>query len=153
MPQFGAAVWCRTRSILGQLDVVLIEHSFPERPVSCFGPLDKPINLFRQNRYLKKGSANSVSENSVARKRILLAGGNGTLGYNTLRRLACDTRYDVTALVRNINAPSIADLTDKICFIEHDLNDVVYTAQIFERVSPELVVHCAASGMRPPRGS
>jgi nucleoside-diphosphate-sugar epimerase len=83
----------------------------------------------------------------------LLTGGNGTLGYNILKRFANDEQYQVVAPVRNIQSPAVQSLSDKIQFIEHDLSDVVHTAQIFERVNPTVIVHCAASGLRPPRGS
>jgi nucleoside-diphosphate-sugar epimerase len=87
------------------------------------------------------------------RTRVLLTGGNGTLGYNILRRLASEERFYVVAPVRNLDSSAAHDLKNEIHFIEHDLNDTVHTAQIFERVNPHVIVHCAASGLRPPRGS
>lgn len=87
------------------------------------------------------------------RKRILVTGGNGTLGYNILRRLSVETRYQVVAPVRDLQSRSVQDLEDNIQFIEHDLNDAIHTAQIFERVCPDVIVHCAASGLRPPKGT
>jgi nucleoside-diphosphate-sugar epimerase len=90
---------------------------------------------------------------NTARKRILITGGSGTLGHNVLKRLADDERYQVVAPVRNIRSPVVASFSGRIKFIEHDLSDLVHTAQIFERVNPEVIVHCAASGLRPPRGS
>lgn len=85
--------------------------------------------------------------------RVLLTGGNGTLGCNILRRLASEPRYHVVAPVRNLDSSAVHNLKDKINFIEHDLNDAIHTAQIFERVNPHVIVHCAASGLRPPRSS
>ena len=87
------------------------------------------------------------------RQKILITGGSGTLGYNILKRLANDERYHVVAPVRNINSDAVRTLSGKVQFIEHDLSDAIHTAQIFERVSPAVIVHCAASGLRPPRGS
>jgi nucleoside-diphosphate-sugar epimerase len=87
------------------------------------------------------------------RRRVLVTGGNGTLGYNILRRLALDERYHVVAPVRCTNCASIQALADKIQFVEHDLSDAIHTAQIFERVNPETIVHCAASGMRHANGN
>ena len=87
------------------------------------------------------------------RQKVLITGGSGTLGYNLLRSLASDHRYEVVAPVRNIKSPSIMALADKVQFIEHDLSDSIHTAQIFERVNPTIIVHCAASGLRPPRAS
>lgn len=86
-------------------------------------------------------------------KRILLTGASGTLGYNILRRLANDPRYSVAAPVRDINSTVIQAFADKVQFIEHDLSDAIHTAQIFERLNPDIIVHCAASGLRPPKGS
>lgn len=85
--------------------------------------------------------------------RLLLTGGNGTLGYNILRRLASEPRYQVVAPVRDLGSSAVHHLKDSIKFIEHDLNDAVHTAQVFERVNPHVIVHCAASGLRPPRNS
>ncbi len=87
------------------------------------------------------------------RPKILLTGGSGTLGYNILRQLANDGRYQVVAPLRDIRSVATEVLSDKIQFIQHDLSDAIHTAQIFERVNPSVIVHCAASGLRPPRAS
>lgn len=86
-------------------------------------------------------------------RRILLTGGNGTLGYNILRRLAQDGRYRIVAPVRKIVPAWAQALAGPVQFIEHDLSDAIHTAQIFERAKPAITVHCAASGLRPPKGS
>ena len=86
-------------------------------------------------------------------QRILLTGGNGTLGYNILRRLAQDGRYHIVAPVRKIVPAWTRALAGQVQFIEHDLSDAIHTAQIFERAKPDITVHCAASGLRPPKGS
>ena len=100
-----------------------------------------------------KGADNTLGDNNKVPQRILLTGGNGTLGYNILKQLANDERYQVVAPLRNIQSPVVQILSGKVQFIQHDLSDAIHTAQIFERVSPTVVVHCAASGLRPPRGS
>jgi nucleoside-diphosphate-sugar epimerase len=87
-----------------------------------------------------------------SRQKILVTGGTGTLGYNILLRLARDERYQVIAPVRNIKAIADPSLTDRIQFIENDLSDAIHTAQILERVKPAVIVHCAARGLRPPKG-
>jgi nucleoside-diphosphate-sugar epimerase len=89
----------------------------------------------------------------AVRKNVLVTGGNGTLGYNILKQLAGDERYQVVAPVRNINSAALQALSGTVQFIEHDLSDAIHTAQIFERVNPTVIVHCAASGLRPPRAS
>jgi UDP-glucose 4-epimerase len=93
-----------------------------------------------------------MDKDKGSRQKILVTGGTGTLGYNILLRLARDERYQVVAPVRNIKAIVDPVLTNKIQFIENDLSDPIHTAQIFERVNPEVIVHCAARGLRPPKG-
>jgi len=86
-------------------------------------------------------------------RRVLLTGATGTLGYNILKRLACDERYRVTAPVRDLHSPVVRDLASQVTFMAGDLSDALSTAQIFERVKPEVIVHCAACGLRAPKGT
>ncbi len=85
-------------------------------------------------------------------KRILVTGGSGTLGWNILQQLAQDERYAVVAPVRRVHE-TMHGMGTNIQFIEHELSDTVHTAQIFERANPDVIIHCAASGLRPPKGS
>lgn len=86
-------------------------------------------------------------------KRILVTGGNGTLGYNILSRLAGNKDYKVVAPVRNLQSRVVQEFGDRVQFIEHELSDAIHTAQIFERANPDVIVHCAASGLRTHRES
>ena len=86
------------------------------------------------------------------RKRVLVTGGSGTLGYNILKQLAAADQYTIIAPVRT-QRPWLAEFKGKVQFLEHELSDPIHTAQIFERANPDVIVHCAASGLRPPRGS
>ncbi|MDP9039440.1 MAG: NAD(P)-dependent oxidoreductase [Acidobacteriota bacterium] len=86
-------------------------------------------------------------------QRILVTGGSGTLGYNIIARLVRDDRYDVIAPVRSMDSGVVTDFKGRVQFVEHELSDAIHTAQIFERVNPDVIVHCAASGLRPPRAS
>ena len=86
------------------------------------------------------------------KKRVLVTGGSGTLGYNILKQLAAREDYSIIAPVRTRHA-WFAPLLHKVDFLEHELSDAIHTAQIFERVNPDVIVHCAASGLRPPKGS
>ena len=86
----------------------------------------------------------------LPRRRILVTGGTGTLGYNILSQLAGVPGYTVIAPVRNMHRVG-NELRDKVQFIEHELGDPIHTAQIFERANPDVIVHCAASGLRLPR--
>ena len=81
-------------------------------------------------------------------RRILVTGGTGTLGYNILTQLAGVAHYTVIAPVRNMHRVG-NELRGKVQFIEHELGDAIHTAQIFERVNPDVIVHCAASGLPP----
>ena len=94
-----------------------------------------------------------MNTDSTGRTRVLVTGGSGTLGYNILKQLANDERYQLVAPLRDTDSEAIQTLSGKIQFIKHDLSDAIHTAQIFERVNPAIIVHCAASGLRPPRGS
>jgi UDP-glucose 4-epimerase len=87
------------------------------------------------------------------KKRILVTGGTGTLGFNIILKLAEDPRYQVIAPVRSLQTRAVLELKHRVQFIEHELSDAIHTAQIFERVNPDVIIHCAASGLRPPRGS
>ena len=93
------------------------------------------------------------SADAPRRQRILVTGGSGTLGYNIIGRLAKDERYDVIAPVRGMDSRVVQEYRDQVQFIEHELSDAIHTAQIFERANPDVIVHCAASGLRPPRAS
>ncbi len=86
------------------------------------------------------------------RKRILVTGGSGTLGFNVLRRLAATGSYDIVAPLRTRHA-KLDSLMADVQFVDHELSDAIHTAQIFERANPDVIVHCAASGLRPPKGS
>lgn len=88
----------------------------------------------------------------LRRRRILVTGGTGTLGYNILSQLAGVADYTVIAPIRNMHRVG-DELRGKVQFIEHELGDPIHTAQIFERVNPDVIVHCAASGLRLPRTS
>jgi len=86
------------------------------------------------------------------RQRVLVTGASGTLGYNILRQLANDDSYSIIAPVRS-RPFRLEEFSDSVQFIEHELSDAIHTAQIFERANPDVIVHCAASGLRPPKGS
>jgi UDP-glucose 4-epimerase len=101
----------------------------------------------------ENGAGNPLEMNDTFRHKVLITGGSGTLGYNILKLLADDERYQVVAPLRNLQSEMVQALSGKVQFIQHDLSDDIHTAQIFERVNPTVIVHCAASGMRPPRGS
>ena len=61
-------------------------------------------------------------------------------------------RYTIIAPVRTRHR-KLQALEDRVQFIEHELSDAIHTAQIFERANPDVIVHCAANGLRPPKSS
>ena len=89
---------------------------------------------------------------AVEPRRVLLTGASGTLGFNILRQLAGVPGIHITASVRTL-ASSLVQFAPQVEFIEHELSDATHTAQMFERVKPDVILHCAASGLRPPRGT
>ncbi|WP_157178306.1 NAD-dependent epimerase/dehydratase family protein [Terriglobus roseus] len=88
----------------------------------------------------------------MAKQRILVTGASGTLGLNILRQLVATNSYKVIAPVRSKSA-ELATFGEDVQFIDHELSDAIHTAQIFERANPDVIVHAAASGLRPPKGS
>jgi nucleoside-diphosphate-sugar epimerase len=89
---------------------------------------------------------------SESRKRILVTGGSGTLGFNILRQLVARGCYEIIAPVRTRHS-LLAEFKGQVQFLDCELSDAIHTAQIFERANPDVIVHCAASGLRPPKGS
>jgi UDP-glucose 4-epimerase len=89
---------------------------------------------------------------AMTTRRVLITGASGTLGYNILRQLIERPDIHITAPVRAIS-PALQKFADRVEFIEHELSDSTHTAQIFERARPDVILHCAASGLRPPKGT
>jgi nucleoside-diphosphate-sugar epimerase len=89
----------------------------------------------------------------AGRAKIWVTGGNGTLGYNILFRLARTGRFHIHAPVRNLNTALIDALAGSVDFIRHDLNDFAATEAMLKSTQPDAIIHCAASGLRPPKAS
>lgn len=84
---------------------------------------------------------------------MLLTGATGTLGYNILKRLAFDERFDVVAPVRDLDSPVVSSLSHRVQFLANDLSDHASTERIVAQVTPSVTLHCAARGLRPPKGT
>jgi len=84
--------------------------------------------------------------------RVLLTGASGTLGLEILRQLTARPGLHITAPVRTF-PPVVQAFADRVEFIEYELSDSTHTAQIFERARPDVILHCAANGLRPPKGT
>jgi UDP-glucose 4-epimerase len=90
--------------------------------------------------------------NAEPTRRVLITGASGTLGFNILQQMAARPGIHIIAPVRSIS-PQLLRFSDRAEFIEHELSDSTHTAQIFERARPDVILHCAASGLRPPKGT
>lgn len=85
-------------------------------------------------------------------RRVLITGASGTLGFNILQQLMEQPNIHITAPIRTMR-PALQRIAHRVEFIEHELSDSIHTAQIFERARPDVILHCAASGLRPPKGT
>jgi nucleoside-diphosphate-sugar epimerase len=81
---------------------------------------------------------------------VLVTGATGTLGYNVARLLTADQRYRLFLPVRRPLA-LLSELGPNIEVIETDVRMAGGLPALFGRAKPHLIVHCAASGLRPPR--
>jgi len=82
--------------------------------------------------------------------RVLITGATGTLGYNIVRQLAA--KYPCMALrvlMRRINKELFADL-HTVTLEQADMFDPAAGSRAIREFQPEAIIHCAASGVRPP---
>jgi nucleoside-diphosphate-sugar epimerase len=94
-----------------------------------------------------------AQRSQAERAKIWVTGGNGTLGYNILRHLARTGRFHIHAPVRNLNTALVSPLAGGVDFMLHDLNDFAATEAMLKSAQPDIIIHCAASGLRPPKAS
>jgi UDP-glucose 4-epimerase len=83
-------------------------------------------------------------------RRVLVTGASGTLGFNVVSQLALEEATKVFAPVRTMR-PFLQRLGSAVEFIVHDLQDEHSTNRLVQEIKPDVIVHCAASGVRPPR--
>ena len=84
------------------------------------------------------------------RKRLLITGATGTLGYNVYRLLSGDPRYELYLPVRKLR-PELFKSNGQVRVFLLDLADRARVREIVEQTQPDVVVHVAASGLRPPK--
>lgn len=82
--------------------------------------------------------------------RIVVTGASGTLGYHVFRQLAADSKTEVLLPLRDPEA-LLAELPSNVQTRRVDLTDGAETRGIFTEFAPDVVIHCAASGVRPDR--
>ena len=85
-----------------------------------------------------------------SKRKVLVTGASGTLGFNLVEVLLRGGNYQIFAPIRQ-KWDSLKPFATEVEFIPHDLEDEDATRILVERVSPDVIVHCAASGVRPPR--
>jgi nucleoside-diphosphate-sugar epimerase len=85
-------------------------------------------------------------------QKILLTGATGTLGFNVMRLLARESSHEVIAVVRE-KIPILGEFEPRIHFQKSDLARIHETGRLVGELQPDVIVHCAASGVRPPKRS
>jgi UDP-glucose 4-epimerase len=85
-------------------------------------------------------------------KTILVTGATGTLGYNFVRLLISRSSHIIHAPVRN-PSPALFALGSRVNTIQIGLSDAAGVKALVKGLQPDVIVHCAASGLRPPRES
>lgn len=85
-------------------------------------------------------------------KQVLLTGASGTLGFNLARLLARDMRYHVVLPVRHL-LPCLSALGPQLEPVPLELRKQNKVEELLLRIKPDVVIHCAASGLRIPRES
>src|SRR3569833_2254206 len=82
--------------------------------------------------------------------RVLVTGASGTLGFNLIDLLLRTGQYEIYAPIRQ-RQPFLDHLGPSVHFVLHNLEDERETIELVNEICPDVVVHCAASGVRPPR--
>jgi nucleoside-diphosphate-sugar epimerase len=85
----------------------------------------------------------------MSRRKILLTGPSGTLGRNILELVGQDSGHQILALLRG---PSrFQNRFSSVQEVRADLSDRRKIAEIVSEFRPEIIVHCAATGMEFPK--
>ena len=84
-------------------------------------------------------------------ERVLMTGASGTLGYNIVRTLgSLHPETQVYVLMRTLDHTLFADLPN-VQLEQVDMADFARMTASVERVQPNAIIHCAASGVRPSK--
>ena len=93
--------------------------------------------------------ANGISKEI---RRVLVTGGTGTLGFNLARLLAKDPRFEVVLPVRRID-PRLQELGPRVDIVRFEFGARSGIDALLASTVPDVIVHCATSGLRPPMPS
>lgn len=88
--------------------------------------------------------------NVRTRQSVCITGASGTLGYNIVRLLASDPRRKILTPLRSVEPLLFADYPT-VHMVEASLADCAQMIRVLRAANPSVIVHCAASGVRPPR--
>jgi len=86
----------------------------------------------------------------VEKQRILITGGSGMLGFNIVRLLASDPNIHIVLPLRTPH-PSLFQQYPQVRIVQADLSDARQMSRLVADLVPHVIVHCAASGVRPAR--
>ncbi|MDP8258095.1 MAG: NAD(P)-dependent oxidoreductase [Candidatus Aadella gelida] len=81
--------------------------------------------------------------------RVIVTGGTGFIGRNLVKELNSQG-YDVTCLVRETSNTDLLENLD-VDFVVCDIMDEQEIKNVFNRIRPDIVIHCAASVMEKDR--
>ncbi len=86
---------------------------------------------------------------SPEKLKILITGGSGTLGLNIVRLLANNPDLAIVLPLRNLQPFLTAYMN--VSVLQAELSDIDQMSAILAAVKPDVIVHCAAIGVRPAR--
>jgi len=90
------------------------------------------------------------SPSATRNRRIVVTGASGTLGFNIVRLLASDPNIQLVLPLRTLHHEYFHRYTN-VHMRQADLADTPQLDRILRDSSPDLIIHCAASGVRPRR--
>jgi UDP-glucose 4-epimerase len=100
---------------------------------------------------LRTGAQSNLSATwDACSARVLVTGASGTLGFNIVRRLARDSSNLLLVPLRNTQRGLFQGLSN-VKMVQADLSDPSQTRRLVEGFRPTVIIHCAASGVRPSR--
>ncbi|HCC59433.1 MAG TPA: NAD(P)-dependent oxidoreductase [Solibacterales bacterium] len=82
--------------------------------------------------------------------RIVITGATGTLGRHAVELLSSDPNTHILLPLRRLD-PALAKLPPNVQTQALDLTDAAQMRRMFSEFSPDVIIHCAASGVRPDR--
>jgi UDP-glucose 4-epimerase len=107
-------------------------------------------HAFCHARCIKCDNQNLSAQKNDYQIRVLLTGATGTLGYNIFQQLRHTPQYLIFLPVRDAQKLSLFTGSN-VCVLQADLSKHEDRAKVVHASQPDVIVHCAASGVRPDR--